>query len=207
MSSSKNDDTSKNETAGFQGNNQGVIITEKIVPHSQESNKDAQVANGQSSGFIFSANGKAQIGGPYKNGPYARKYKWVRTTPPNSAQVTKKIIADASNKRKTRTNSAIGPIKKKAGKGKEKAQAEVSFNSEGFYEVHVQYDHLSKLAAGCGFKNNEVEEVIKADNAQRQSQAVNRTDQTSANSDEEEVDPSRFEPDPNDELTSEEEEA
>ena len=88
---SKNDDTSKNETAGFQGNNQGVIITEKTVPHSQESNKDAQVANGQSSGFIFSANGKAQIGGPYKNGPYARKYKWVRPTPPNSAQVTKKI--------------------------------------------------------------------------------------------------------------------
>lgn len=58
----------------------------------------------------------------------------------------------------------MGPSKKITCKGKEKEQAEVAFISEGFYDVKVQYDHVSKLAAGCGFKVSDIEEVIKTDN-------------------------------------------
>lgn len=56
--------------------------------------------------------------------------------------------------------------------------AEVSFNPTGFYEVKVQYDHVAKLAQGCGFKSTDVQEVIRADNAQRELAAQYNPDQT-----------------------------
>lgn len=202
----RNENTSKKETGKHKGINRGVIISEKAATNPQESLNDGHGSREQQPEFIFQARGKAQFGGPFNNGPYARKYKWTRPVPPNNAQITKKIIAGAGNKRKNPNNAATGQAKKIAVKGKEKEQAEVSFNSEGFYEVKVHYEHISKLAEGCGFTNNVVEEVIKTDNAQRQLAAANAATITPTN-EEDEADLSRFELDPNDDLSSEEEEA
>ena len=79
------------------------------------------------------------------------------------------------------------------------------FNSEAFYEVNVHYEHVSKLAAGYGFKTEDVEKVIQKDNAQRQLHASLQQNLNTTVSEEEDPDLSRFELDPNDELTSEEE--
>ena len=81
----------------------------------------------------------------------------------------------------------------------------MSFNSEGFYEVAVQYDHISKLATGCGFHISDVEKAIKTDNLQRQTRAAQEVNSNTVVSEEEATALARFELDPNDELTSEEE--
>lgn len=67
----------------------------------------------------------------------------------------------------------------------------------------MHYDHISNLATGCGFKPSDVQAVIESDNNQRRAQA---SVQLTTTNEEGESDP-RFELDPNDELTSEEEDA
>ena len=132
--------------------------------------------------MIFSAKGKTQNDGPL-NGPSARKFKWVRPVPTNNAQVTKQIIAAAGHKRKIATHPKAGPLKKSqpsfsnlpqtaTAKGTEKT--EVSFNAEGFYEVKVHYEHVSKLATGCGFTASDVQTIIENDNDQRRAKATDR---------------------------------
>lgn len=91
-------------------------------------------------------------------------------------------------------------------KGKKKEDVEVSFNSEGFYEVQVHYDHMAKLAAGCGFTNEDVEQAINIDNAQhRQIPTEQTTESNQENEDSADFEMGRFELDSEDELTSEEE--
>lgn len=96
-----------------------------------------------------------------------------------------------------------GPSKKNNTRKNDDAQ--VTFNPAGFYEVNVRYEHVSKLATGCGFQIKDVEEVIAADNAQRRLEAEKNSATDPSGLDDEEYDPARFEPDPNDEFTSEEE--
>lgn len=56
---------------------------------------------------------------------------------------------------------------------KEGAQrAEVTFTSDGFYEVSVQYDHCEKISKGCGLNISDVQMVLNDDNIQRQAQAT-----------------------------------
>ncbi|KAF3320615.1 hypothetical protein FCM35_KLT14749 [Carex littledalei] len=173
------------------------------------SKTDANSAKAQQKNRAQSTNTRPKLKplrqGPLCIAPQSRKFKWTRPTPSNNAQVTKKLIAAASNKRKIVPSQAPGNPKRPV-KGKEKQQAELSFNPEGFYEVQVHYDHISKLATGCGFTHKDVEEVIKIDNAQRQL-ASRTTTSADTMQTEEEPDLSRFEPDSSDELTSDEEEA
>lgn len=86
--------------------------------------------------------------------------------------------------------------------------AQITFNPTGYYETHVNADHISALAAGCGFKTQDVQDVIEADNAQRRDQAAqNLNEDLGAHHTTEtdmDYDLARFEPDPNDELTSDE---
>ena len=89
---------------------------------------------------------------------------------------------------------------------KAKEQANVSFNPEGFYEVQVSYEHVSKLATGCGFQPNQVQAAINKDNEQRRSAATDQTSNQEGDTEiEPELDMGRFDPDPEDELTSDEE--
>lgn len=72
----------------------------------------------------------------------------------------------------------------------------------------MQYDHVSKLAAGCGFKAQDVVNVIQADNDQRKVQAAQQASlpvTTTVTTEEEDQDLPRFELDSNDELSSDEE--
>lgn len=66
----------------------------------------------------------------------------------------------------------------------------------------MQYDHVAKLATGCGFNIADVHKVIASDNDQRRDQAA----ELAVTPIEEEEPDTRFDLDPNDELTSEEEE-
>lgn len=111
-------------------------------------------------------------------------------------------------KRKNQAPPVPGPVKEISGKGKGKQEgAEVSLNSSGFFEVKVQYEQISKLAEGCGFKVKDVEEVIRTDNAERQAQAAQTIavpiSERSLN--DEDLDLGRFDPDSGDELPSDEE--
>lgn len=146
--------------------------------------------------------------GPTK-GPLATKYKWTRPTSkpiPNSNQVIKKGKDPIRPKRKNALPLIPTPAKRATGKEKISEQATISFNPEGFYEVKVQYDHIAKLATGCGFKNSDIEEVIAKDNEQRRNQALNNPPVPEGNI-EDDLDPDmgRFDPDPEDALTSDEE--
>lgn len=163
--------------------------------------------NRQESDFIFQAKEKGLLSnGPSRKGPYISKYKWTRqSAPANNAQNTKKVIATAAQKRKQPQVQCTRPGKKTANKGKEKEKAEISFNSEGFYEVRVDYEHVSKLAVGCGFKEKEIEDVIQADNAQRQANVQPQASGSEKETEVEDQDLSRFELDSTDELTSDEE--
>lgn len=78
-------------------------------------------------------------------------------------------------------------------------------NPEGFYELRVDYKHMYKLAFGCGFKNSNIEEAIHADNAECQSQVQAKASSSRMEMEDEDLDLERFELDPRDELTSEEE--
>ncbi|KAF3338202.1 hypothetical protein FCM35_KLT17039 [Carex littledalei] len=154
----------------------------------------------QKSQLINRAKGKSIRCGPLNIGPQPRKFKWTRPAPTNNAQLTKKIIAASGAKKKVQPDSRRAPTKK------DKHQAEVSFNPDGFYEVQVHYDHISKLAAGCGFTPKDVDEVIRIDNEERR-RANTHTSLPITTDSAEISDPSRFDPDSSDELTSDEEEA
>lgn len=205
------DKSSKGPDVIRQCGNRGENIVQKMFPIPREGSFNRHVSGGiqqgivfHAQGIVFHAQGKRPAQGPSTIGPSARKFKWTRPVP-NNAQVTKKLIAAASNKRKNATTSTAGPSKKPASKNKPKELAEVSFNTDGFYEVKVQYEHISNLASGCRFKAKDVEEIIKLDNTHRQAQASQQVASTPIPSDDEEPDLSRFEPDPRDELTSDEE--
>lgn len=145
--------------------------------------------------------------GPTK-GPLSTKYVWrkpnVKKNP--AIQTQRKGKETGQPKRKGSLQTAAGPAKRPNGKGKEKEQAQVSFNPEGFYEVKVSYDHVSRLAEGCGFQASEVEAAIQLDNEQRRTNSKEHTTNQTLNTEEEpELDMGRFDPDSNDEMTSEEE--
>lgn len=139
-------------------------------------------------------------------GPLSTKYKWTKPTGKTNS---------SSSLLNRKTTEAVRPNKKKVTRpptakratGKEKVsdQATVSFNPAGFYEVEVQYDHIAKLASACGFKNSDIEEVIAKDNEERKIQATSLVAPENTN-EEVDLDLGRFEPDPEDELTSDEEE-
>lgn len=70
----------------------------------------------------------------------------------------------------------------------------------------MQYDHTAKLASGCGFKNSDIAEALSKDNEQRRIQALtNPANSERIFEEDPELDMGRFDPDPEDELTSEEE--
>lgn len=146
--------------------------------------------------------------GPIK-GPFASKYKWTRPTLTSlapSSQVIRKGKDPLRPKKKSLVGPTASPTKRRTGKEKASDQAGISFNAEGFYEVQVQYDHLAKLASACGFKTQDLEGVLAMDNEQRREQANNGQSQhTTGNEEVPEFDMGRFDPDPEDELTSDEE--
>lgn len=145
--------------------------------------------------------------GPTK-GPLSSKYVWRKPNVKKNPviQTQRKGKETGQPKRKGSLHTAAGPAKRPNGKGKEKEQAQVSFNPEGFYEVKVSYEHVSRLAEGCGFQAREVEAAIQLDNEQRRANSKEHTtNQTLNNEGEPELDMGRFDPDSNDELSSEEE--
>lgn len=86
----------------------------------------------------------------------------------------------------------------------------MSLDPSGFYEVKVHYEHVSRLASGCGITNFDIEQEILADNQQRQEDGVLKAQQAASgteieNPEGEDYDLSRFDLDPNDELSSDEE--
>lgn len=162
---------------------------------------------GRGSGNSHQPKNKGPLGTPFK-GPYATKYNWKRGS---TVGPIKKIVKEAVPlKRKNSACPIPVPIKKLAGKGKEKEAAAVALNPDGFYEVKVTYDHISTLAAGCGFTIKEVEKAIQTDNEQRQLHAASHAadpsipKSTAANLGEDDLGLERFDPDSEDELTSDE---
>lgn len=141
--------------------------------------------------------------GPTK-GPLSTKYKWTKPTAktnPTSSLLTRK----AKEVVRPKQRNAL-PLTKARATGKEKVskQANVSFNPAGFYEVEVQYDHIAKLATACGFKHNDITEIIAKDNEERRLQPLNTREPTMT-TEEADLDMGRFDPDPEDALTSDEE--
>lgn len=121
-----------------------------------------------------------------------------------STQKSRKGKEVARPKRKSSPILASGPTKKIMNKGKD--QAQVSFNPEGFYEVKVSYEHVSKLATGCGFQQKDVQAIINKDNEERRILATDSTTRQDKDTEiEAEGDMGSFDPDPADELTSDEE--
>lgn len=192
----------------IQGNNcnnneGGARITEKnISPKTQEAavpKIDPKKILPKQKGFPC---------GPTK-GPLATKYKWTKPASkpnPNSSIVIKKGKEVQRPKRKNTVPLIANPPKRATGKDKINEQALISFNPEGFYEVQVQYDHIAKLASGCGFKNSDIEEAITKDNEQRRIQALtNPANSERIFEEDPELEMRRFDPDLEDELTSEEE--
>ena len=202
--SSPASDTSKN----IPPKSQAVVtaVSKKNIPPILEKPAVRQVPKMKDSvpNFVFQATGKGPAPLISRSGPSNAKYKWTRqSAPANNAQNTKKVIASAAQKRKPPQDQTSRPIKKIANKEKEKEKADISLNSEGFYEVRVDYEHVSKLAEGCGFKNKEVDDVIQADNAHRKAQAHLQATTHAPGTEEEDL--SRFELDSGDELSSDEE--
>lgn len=136
-------------------------------------------------------------------GPYASKYNWNKS---NNSGPARKIKEAAPLKRKSQSQSFLSePVKKISARGKEKAAVEVALNPRGFYEAKVNHDHVSMLAKGCGFTVKDVEEALQTDNLQREIQAAKElTEPIKENLGDEDLDLGRFDPDSEDELTSDE---
>lgn len=144
--------------------------------------------------------------GPLK-GPFSSKYKWTRPLPnaiASTSETIKKGKETARPKRRSELPPAAGPAKRTTGKEKLSEKASITLNPEGFYEVQVQYDHIAELASACGFKNNDLEDILAMDNEQRRIQAKKDTDGPTITEEVPELDMTRFDPDPEDELTSDE---
>lgn len=94
----------------------------------------------------------------------------------------------------------------KEGSRREEKKAELCFNAEGFVEVKVQYGHCVNIADGCGINPKEVLLMVEEDNTERVNmqlvQDMTNTDTQTYEDANEEIDSSRFEPDPEDELSS-----
>lgn len=188
-------------------------IPEKIDPPiNLEIGDKRHVSQTKTAAVIFQAKRKGQIKGAAKGpikGPFSSKYVWTRPSQSkrallNSNQAAKNPKETDRIKRKNMASSTSQPVKKIARKGKKKVEADVSFNPDGFYEVKVHYDHVSKLAVGYGFKEADVEEAIHADNAQRELAAREKNKQPMVNEEDDDLNLDRFELDPTDELSSEE---
>lgn len=86
---------------------------------------------------------------------------------------------------------------------KENEKAQIEFSPEGYYEVQIDHEHGLKIAQQCGVRAEDVFQALADDNEERRRVA---TDCPNPLTDEElrEIN-DRFEPDPADELGSEEE--
>lgn len=115
---------------------------------------------------ISQAKNKGLALGPTR-GPLSSKYTWRKPIAKKGpvTQHFKKGKEVPRQKRKSTQPPIPAPAKRSMGRGK--SPADVLLNPEGFYEVKVSYEHISKLATGCGFQTNEVQSAIDLDNAQR----------------------------------------
>lgn len=96
-------------------------------------------------------------------------------------------------------------IKSKQAKVRDQGRkAVVSKNREGFYEVNVEYSHLSALGSGCGLNADEVIQALHADNNQRKIEYLASMQDTSTDPEKEGPDVS-YEPGSSEELEMEEE--
>lgn len=137
-------------------------------------------------------------------GPISTKYTWRKPVTKKVPVISKRDKGVTGPKRKN-TQPPL-PASAKRSMGRSKDQAQVSLNPEGFYEVKVSYEHISKLATGCGFQTSDIQAAINSDNNQRRAEAhANTTTTDKAPAGENDMDLGRFDPDPDDEMTSEEE--
>lgn len=42
--------------------------------------------------------------------------------------------------------------------------AELALNSDGYYQVHIDFDNCTTLAHGCGLKNSDVDTTVAEEN-------------------------------------------
>lgn len=157
-------------------------------------------------------------------GPLLDQSIEAATVGPNSGDLTlKQIQRSVRQKRKTHTSGLLGSTKKKNAGGASGSGSGplVSFDPTGHFQFKVDAGHVINLASGCGFRVKDVEDIIQKDNAARQqpqagvhldpgtSSASARTDLPPIGNEEDEeeddYDLSRFDLDPNDVLSSEEE--
>lgn len=96
--------------------------------------------------------------------PLTANYKLKRPVPKKPDPAPRKEQIGLKRK-KHQLPSSTAPSKRILTKGKAKVDdVEVSFNSEGFYEVQVHYEHMAKLAAGRGFRKEDVIQAVNTDN-------------------------------------------
>lgn len=126
-------------------------------PTNSDPMRGIHVDRAPNSKIILQPKNKGLALGPTK-GPLSTKYFWNKPTARKA--LTGKMVLN--QKRKLLPKTGAGPSKR-TGRSK-KDQAQVSFNPEGFYEVKVSYEHVSRLAEGCGFHPKDVEAVINLDN-------------------------------------------
>lgn len=140
-------------------------------------------------------------------GPLSTKFKWTRPNQKKNpqAQLPKKGGELARLKRKNPMPSATGPAKRATGKGKSKEIAQADLNPEGFYEVEVHYEHVAKLAEGCGFTTADIQETIHRDNEERRTHALMQNSEQNMDTAEGPQLDITFDSESGDDLSSEEE--
>lgn len=132
--------------------------------------------------------------------------------PPKPMPKFKKIVA-GSNLHPLKT---VGPKTRKVAhpiSNRPSKRAQVQLNPEGYYEVRVNSTHVQNLASGCGFKSDDIQHIIAADNVARvEEQKKHQSDPVTEDNDEDPIIDSdleealaRFDPDPADDLESDDE--
>ena len=109
-------------------------------------------------------------------GPFSRQWlrgEWLRGESsrirPNAKPTRKVIQPKPANFKKPLQTSTRGRPKRSGSRTQAQTEelAQAELNKEGFYEVRVQYSHSSRLAKGCGFTVDDVDQALNEDNQQR----------------------------------------
>lgn len=160
-------------------------------------------------GHVFRAQKDRKTSGPKQVGSNTKptkRFEPRRPKRPNATVAQFNQTALHSNNKRSRQGGPRSNVARSGGTSERDAQ--ISFNPAKFYEVKVQYEHISRLATGCGLKPIDVERAIDTDNRIRQEAQLPQNDDpenTEQVDEGRQFDLSRFDLDPNDELTSEEE--
>lgn len=162
------------------------------------------VATKVGGGHVFRAQKDRKISGPKQVGSSikpTKRYEPRRPKRPNATVTQFNQTALHSNNKRSRQGGPRSTVAMSGGTSERDAQ--ISFNPAKFYEVKVQYEHISRLATGCGLKPIDVERAINTDNRMRQeaqSLPTAEPENTEEVDEGRQFDLSRFDLDPNDEI-------